>query len=50
MTDSLLTIREMCDAFGSRREPCFYETKELLAPRRRAETALLAAHFRSGSN
>jgi DNA-binding transcriptional MerR regulator len=35
MSDEMMTIREMCDAFGvTPRTLRFYESKELLAPRR----------------
>ncbi len=41
MTDTTMTIREMCDSFGvTARTLRFYEQKELLAPIRRGQKRL----------
>ena len=43
MTDDLMTIRQMCEAFGvTPRTLRFYESKELLFPRRRGTQRLFA--------
>lgn len=48
MTDPLLTIREMCDAFGvTPRALRFYEAKELLAPIRRGTKRLYTRRDRA---
>lgn len=41
MTSELMTIRQMCDAFGvTPRTLRFYEAKELIFPQRRGQTRL----------
>lgn len=41
MTNELMTIRQMCDAFGvTPRTLRFYEAKELIFPQRRGQTRL----------
>lgn len=41
MSDQLMTIREMCDAFGvTARTLRFYESRELLTPQRRGQHRL----------
>jgi DNA-binding transcriptional MerR regulator len=48
MTDDLMTIREMCDAFDvTPRTLRFYEQKELLAPRRDGQKRLFTRRDRA---
>ena len=48
MTDDLITIREMCDAFGvTPRTLRFYEQKELLFPLREGQKRLYARRDRA---
>ncbi len=48
MTDALLTIREMCDAFDvTPRTLRFYESKELLAPIREGQKRLFTKRDRA---
>jgi len=48
MTDQLMTIREMCDAYGvTPRTLRFYEAKELLFPRRENQKRLYAKSDRA---
>ena len=48
MTDDLMTIREMCDAFDvTPRTLRFYEQKELLFPRREGQKRLYARRDRA---
>lgn len=48
MTETDLTIREMCDAFGvTARTLRFYEDKELLAPRREGQKRLYSRRDRA---
>lgn len=47
MTDDLMTIRQMCDAFGvTPRTLRFYESKELLAPLRQGQKRLYSRRDR----
>lgn len=47
-TDNVLTIRQMCDAFGvTPRTLRFYEQKELLAPRREGQKRLFTRRDRA---
>lgn len=47
MTDDLMTIREMCDAFEvTPRTLRFYESRELLFPQRRGQHRLYDRHDR----
>jgi DNA-binding transcriptional MerR regulator len=48
MTDDVMTIREMCDAFGvTPRTLRFYESKELLFPQRRGQKRLFTRRDRA---
>ncbi|MGF6862287.1 DNA-binding transcriptional MerR regulator [Rhodobacteraceae bacterium MBR-64] len=48
MTDDVMTIRAMCDSFGvTPRTLRFYETKELLAPRRDGQRRLYTRRDRA---
>ncbi len=48
MTDELMTIREMCDAFGvTPRTLRFYESKELLFPVRKGQKRLFTRRDRA---
>jgi len=48
MTHDMMTIREMCDAFGvTPRTLRFYETKQLLSPRRQGSTRLFTRRDRA---
>ncbi len=48
MTEELMTIREMCDAFGvTARTLRFYESKELLAPCREGQKRLYTRRDRA---
>ncbi|HHC29541.1 MAG TPA: MerR family DNA-binding transcriptional regulator [Rhodobacterales bacterium] len=48
MTDDLMTIREMCDTFGvTARTLRFYESKELLTPRRDGQKRLFTRRDRA---
>ena len=48
MTDETMTIRQMCDAFGvTPRTLRFYESKELLAPRREGQKRLYTRRDRA---
>lgn len=48
MTDDLMTIREMCDAYGvTARTLRFYEAKELLAPIREGQKRLFTRRDRA---
>ncbi len=48
MTDDLMTIRQMCDAFGvTARTLRFYEAKELLAPVRDGQKRLFTKRDRA---
>ncbi|MBC7154467.1 MAG: MerR family DNA-binding transcriptional regulator [Rhodobacteraceae bacterium] len=48
MTDDVMTIRAMCDSFGvTPRTLRFYETKELLAPRRDGQRCLYTRRDRA---
>ncbi len=47
MTDELMTIRQMCEAFGvTPRTLRFYESKELLSPIREGQKRLFTRHDR----
>ena len=47
MSDELMTIRQMCDAFGvTARTLRFYESRELLSPERRGQHRLYDRHDR----
>ncbi len=48
MPDTLMTIREMCDAFGvTARTLRFYESRELLSPRRDGQVRLFTRRDRA---
>lgn len=48
MTDDIMTIREMCDAFGvTPRTLRFYESKELISPRRAGQKRLYGRRERA---
>jgi len=48
MTDQTMTIRQMCDAFGvTPRTLRFYESKELLSPRRDGQKRLYSRRDRA---